>query len=120
MKSSKWKDVKVHQQMIYPTEQYGVLKAEVIEIDVKIAIELPTFHYDRPYGLTKLTGVVRIRHALNDVPTERVESLEHLIAFNQTLFTQLTKAYQDWQDYLATANSYKQAYQTLVRTETEK
>jgi len=114
MKSKFWKDVKVHQQLIYPTEEYGVLKVEVIEVNVKIAVDLPTFHYDYPYGLTKDKGTVRIRYTLNDVVHEDVENLENLVAYSETSFRELTRAFNEWQAYLNTANSYKQTYLSLV------
>jgi len=114
MKSSQWKDVKVHQQLIYPTEEYGVLKVEVIEVNVKIAVDLPTFHYDYPYGMTKDKGTVRIRYTLNDVDHEDVENLENLVAYSETSCRELTRAFNEWQAYLNTANSYKQTYLSLV------
>jgi len=114
MKSKFWKDVKVHQQLIYPTEEYGVLKVEVIEVNVKIAVDLPTFHYDYPYGMTAEKGTVRIRFSLNGVVHEDVESLENLVAYSEKAFRELTKAYNLWQAYLNTANSYKETYLSLV------
>jgi len=114
MRSEDWKKVKVHQWLIYPSEVVGVVKCEVIEVDVKIVEELPTFHYDRPYGLTAETGTVKIRYSLNDVPQEVIENLANLVTYNETAFRDLLKAYNLWQAYLNTANSYKETYQTLV------
>jgi len=114
MKSEDWKCVKVHQWLIYPTEIYGVLKCEVIEVDVKIAEPLPTFHYDYPYGKTAETGTVKIKYTLNDVPQEEIENLANLVAYSETAYRELLRAYNEWQAYLNTANSYKETYLTLV------
>jgi len=108
----------VHQQLIYPTEEYGVLKVEVIEVNVKIAVDLPTFHYDYPYGMTKDKGTVRIRYTLNEVVHEDVENLENLVAYSETAFRELTRAFNEWQAYLATANSYKETFLTMIQTKT--
>jgi len=115
MKSEDWKRVKVHQWFIYPTEIYGVLKCEVIEVDVKIAEPLPTFHYDYPYGKTAETGTVKIKYTLNDVVHEEIENLANLVAYSETAFRELLKAYNLWQAYLNTANSYKQDFLTLIQ-----
>jgi len=119
MKSKDWKDFKVHQQLIYPSEDYGVLKCEVTEVDVKIVVELPTFHYDRPYGLTKDTGIIRIKYTYNDVIQEVTENLSNLVAYTETAFRELLKAYNLWQAYLNTANSYKQEFLQLLTTKQE-
>jgi len=108
----------VHQQLIYPTEEYGVLKVEVIEVDVKIVQELPTFHYDYPYGMTKDKGTVRIRYTLNDVVHEDVENLANLVAYSETSFRELTRAFNEWQAYLNTANSYKEIFLQIIQTKT--
>jgi len=115
MKSEDWKRVKVHQWLIYPTEIYGVLKCEVIEVDVKIAEPLPTFHYDYPYGKTAETGTVKIKYTLNDVVHEEIENLANLVAYSETAFRELLKAYNLWQAYLNTANSYKAEFLTLIQ-----
>jgi len=119
MKSSKWKDVKVHDLLIYAREDLGVVKCEVIEIDVKIAEPLPTFHYDRPYGLTKESGVIRIKYTINGVTREVVENLANLVAYTDTSFRELTAAYNLWQAYLNTANSYKAELLTLIQNRKE-
>ena len=116
MKSEDWKKVKVHQWLIYPSEVVGVVKCEVIEVDVKIVEELPTFHYDRPYGLTKDTGTVKIRYTLNDVPQEVIENLANLVTYSETNYRELLRAYNEWQAYLNTANSYKETFLTMIRT----
>jgi len=113
MKSEDWKRVKVHQWLIYPSEVVGVVKCEVIEVDVKIVEELPTFHYDRPYGLTKDTGTVKIRYSINDVPQEVIENLANLVTYSETNYRELLRAYNEWQAYLNTANSYKETYLTM-------
>jgi len=118
LKSKKWKDVKVHQWLIYPTGEYGALKVEVIEVDVKIKVEQPTFHYDYPYGLTKDTGIIRIRYTYNDVIQEVTENLSNLVAYTETAFRELLRAYNLWQAYLATANSYKETYLTMIQNKT--
>jgi len=118
LKSEDWKNVKIHQWLIYPSEDYGVLKVEVIEVDVKIVVELPTFHYDRPYGLTKDTGVIRIKYTYNDVVQEVTENLSNLVAYSDTTYRELLRAYNEWQAYLNTANSYKQEYLSLIQTKT--
>jgi len=118
MKSKDWKNVKVHQWLIYPTEEYGVLKVEVIEVDVKIAVDLPTFHYDRPYGLTKDTGTVKIKFTYEEVVREEIQNLANLVAYSDTAFRELLRAYNEWQAYLNTANSYKQEYLSLIQTKT--
>jgi hypothetical protein len=115
MKSKDWKNVKVHQWLIYPSEDYGVLKCEVIEVDVKIAEPLPTYHYDYPYGLTAEKGTVKIRYTLNDVIQEEVENLANLVAYSETAFRELLRAYNEWQAYLNTANSYKEVFNTLIQ-----
>jgi len=114
MKSEDWKRVKVHQWLIYPTEIYGVLKCEVIEVDVKIAEPLPTFHYDYPYGKTAETGTVKIKYTLNDVVHEEIENLANLVAYSETAYRELLRAYNEWQAYLNTANSYKETYLTMI------
>jgi len=115
MKSEDWKRVKVHQWLIYPSEVVGVVKCEVIEVDVKIVEELPTFHYDRPYGLTKDTGTVKIRYSINDVPQEVIENLANLVTYSETNYRELLRAYNEWQAYLNTANSYKAEFLTLIQ-----
>jgi hypothetical protein len=115
MKPKDWKNVKVHQWLIYPSEDYGVLKCEVIEVDVKIAEPLPTFHYDYPYGLTALKGTVKIRYTYNDVIQEEVENLADLVAYSETAYRELAAAYNLWQAYLSTANSYKETFNTLIQ-----
>jgi hypothetical protein len=114
MKSKLWKTVKVHQWMIFGREDIGVIKAEIIEVDVKIVSQIPTFHYDYPYGLTKDTGIVKIRFEVDKVPREEIENLADLIAFRQAVFDELTKAYTDWRALQDEADSYKQAWQTLL------
>jgi len=118
MKSKDWKDVKVHDWVIYPSEDYGVLKCEVIEVDVKVVVDLPTFHYDYPYGTTKDKGTVRIRYTLNNVVHEDVENLSNLVAYNETAFRELLRAYNEWQAYLNTANSYRSTYLTMIQNKT--
>jgi len=115
MKSADWKRVKVHQWLIYPTETIGVVKCEVIEVDVKIAEPLPTFHYDRPYGLTKDTGTVKIRYTINDVPQEEIENLANLVAYSETTFRELQSAYQKWQEYKAYSENLKENSLTLIQ-----
>jgi len=115
MKSADWKRVKVHQWLIYPTETIGVVKCEVIEVDVKIAEPLPTFHYDRPYGLTKDTGTVKIRYTINDVPQEEIENLANLVAYSETTFRELQSAYQKWQEYKAYSENLKENFLTLIQ-----
>jgi len=114
LKSEDWKRVKVHQWLIYPTETIGVVKCEVIQVDVKIAEPLPTFHYDYPYGKTAESGTVKIKYTINDVVHEEIENLANLVAYSETAYRELLRAYNEWQAYLATANSYKETYLTLV------
>jgi len=118
MKSEDWKDVKVHDMVIYPSEEYGVNKCEVTEIDVKIVEPLPTYHYERPYGLTKESGVVKIKYTYNDVVREEIQNLANLVAWSTTIYRDLLRAYNEWQAYLATANSYKETYLTMIQTKT--
>ena len=115
MKSEDWKRVKVHQWLIYPTETIGVVKCEVIEVDVKIAEPLPTFHYDYPYGKTAETGTVKIRYTLNDVPQEVIENLANLVAYSETAFRELQSAYEKWQQYLGYAENLKENFLTLIQ-----
>jgi hypothetical protein len=119
MKSKDWKNVKVHQWLILAREETGVFKCEVIEVDVKIAEPLPTFHYDYPYGKTSEKGTVKIRYTLNDVIQEVVDNLADLVAYSETAFRELTRAYNEWQAYLNTANSYKEVFNTLVQNRKE-
>ncbi len=115
MKSIDWKKVKIHQWLILAREETGVFKCEVIEVDVKIAEPLPTFHYDYPYGKTALKGTVKIRYTLNDVPQEVIENLADLVSYSETAFRELSRAYNLWQAYLSTANSYKETFNTLIQ-----
>jgi len=115
MKSADWKRVKVHQWLIYPGEVVGVVKCEVIEVDVKIAEPLPTFHYDYPYGKTAETGTVKIRYTLNDVPQEVIENLANLVAYSETAFRELQSAYEKWQQYLGYAENLKENFLTLIQ-----
>lgn len=115
MKSENWKKVKVHQWLILAREDVGAVKCEVIEVDVKIAEPLPTFHYDYPYGLTALKGTVKIRYTKNDVVQEVVENLADLVAYSETVYRELAAAYNLWQAYLNTANSYKETFNTLIQ-----
>jgi hypothetical protein len=115
MKFQDWKDVKVHDLVIYPSEDYGVLQAEIIEVDVKIVENLPTFHYEYPFGLTKDKGTVRIKYTLNLITREIIESLANLVAYTPRNFQELLKAYNDWQTYFVSANSYKEVFNTLIQ-----
>ena len=119
MKSEDWKRVKVHQWLIYPTEVIGVVKCEVIEVDVKIAEPLPTFHYDRPYGLTAETGTVKIRYTSNDVPQEEIENLANLVAYSETTFRELQSAYDKWQEYKVYSENLKENFLTLIQQRRE-
>jgi len=118
MKSKDWKDVKVHDTVIYVREDLGVYKAEITEVDIKIAEPLPTFHYDRPYGLTAETGSVKIKYTKDEVEQEIIENLANLIKWNTTNFRELMKAYTDWQTYLALANSYKETFLNMIQEKT--
>jgi hypothetical protein len=114
MKQSLWKTVKVHQWLIYPREDIGVVKAEVVEVDIKVATLLPTFHYDYPYGLTRNTGTVRIKYEVDKIPKTDVETLTNLIAYNPSIFQMLSKAYMDWQEAQETADMFRQAFNNVV------
>jgi len=116
LKSKDWKYVKLHQWIIYASEYYGVLKAEVIEIDIKIAVDLPTFHYDYPYGLTAEKGTVKIRYVLDDVTHEIIENLAHAVKYSEKSYRELLAAYNMWQTYLSTANSYKEEFNRVLQT----
>jgi len=118
MKSSKWKDVKVHQWLIYPSEDYGVLKCEVTEVDVKIVETLPTYHYEYPYGKTAEKGTVKIRFTYNGVVKEEIQNLANLVAYSDAIYRELLAAYDKWQDYLTYANGYKDTYLTLIQNKT--
>ena len=118
MKSKDWKDVKVHQWLIYPTEEYGVLKCEVVEVDVKIVETLPTYHYERPYGLTKDTGTVKIKFTYEEVVREEIQNLANLVAYSDTAFRELLRAYNEWVAYQNTATSYRETYLELIQKRT--
>jgi len=118
MKSEDWKLVKRHDVLIYPTEEHGVLKAIVTEIDVKVEERRPTLHWGYPYGKTAETGALKVKYEVNGVEQEHVENLASLIKFNQAIFAELIQAYQQWQNYLVAATTYKEAYTSLIQEKT--
>lgn len=115
MKFENWKRVKVHQWLILAREDVGAVKCEVIEVDVKIAEPLPTFHYDYPYGKTAEKGTIKIRYVKNKVILEEVENLADLIAYVPAILRELEEAYSKWQTYKDLADTYKEGFDTLIQ-----
>jgi len=106
MKAAEWKYVKVGNYVIYADEDDGVQKAQVIEIDIKETVEKPTLHFDYPYGKTADSGVVKIKYNEN----EAVINLANLVKWNPTYYRQLEKAWREWQEYKAAAESLKDTF----------
>lgn len=115
MKAADWKNVKVHQTLIYARDDVGVVRATVTEIDIKVEEFEPTFHYAYPWGKTATDGVVKIKYEVNAVSREHEENLANLIKFKSRYFTELTKAYNDWQQYHAAALAYREVFLSLNR-----
>ena len=119
MKAEDWKLVKRHDVLIYATDLIGVVKCEVTEIDIKVEERRPTLHWGYPYGKTADTGALKIKYELNGVAQEHVENLENLIRFNQAIYAELIRAYQQWQTYHEAAQTYKEAFTTLIQEKTQ-
>lgn len=115
MKASDWKNVKVHQVLVYAREEIGVVKAEVTEVDVKVRETVPTLHWAYPYGLTKDTGAVKIKYEQNGVTQEHVENLAELIKWNPRIYQELLKAYNSWQQYKTMSDAYKETFLSTIQ-----
>ena len=96
--------------MIYARTDLGVKKARVVEIDITVEEEYPTLHREQPYGLTKDQGYVNIQYDSTTV----LENLANLIEYKLSVFTELTKAYDDWVRSRATADSYEDTFNAAI------
>lgn len=116
MKSADWKNVKVGTSLILADVHTGVYKVRVHEIDVEIAVDFPTYHKARPYGLTRDRGVVKI--SLDGVV--QLASLSDLIKSTQSKYIELLAAYNRYLTYKASMETTQTEFQTLVNTERQK
>lgn len=110
MNSELWGKVKVGDWVILANIYDGVIKAEVVEVDVKVAEPLPTFHYDYPWGMTAESGVVKLKYD----ETEKIENLADLVRYKPAYYTELKKAFDEWQQYKGYEESYKAVFTNLV------
>lgn len=116
MKSADWKDVKIGTNLILADFTRGVFRVRVTEIDVEIAVEHPTYHKARPYGLTKDRGIVKIR--VGD--KEELGNLAELIKFKTAMFNTLSHDYDKYRAYQNSADAYKEVFRDKVNIEKAK
>jgi len=110
MKKEDWSKVKVNDWLIYSDEYEGVHKARVMEVDIRLYEPGPPSVMSYPYGLTKDTGTVKIQYDTH----EEILNLAQLIKYRQSTLLRLQNAWRKYQEALATMESYKGDYTSLI------
>lgn len=103
--------MKVADYVIYSDEYVGVKQARIVEVDIRIEVTEPETHWDYPYGLTKDTGTVKIKHD----DTIDVENLANLIKYSGSAMTRLQNLYDKWQAKKTIADECKETFLSKVR-----